>query len=131
MRVFISSLITGFESLRDAAASASATLGHEPVRAEDFQASPDSPQQACLAGVRGSDVVVLILGERYGVVQQSGLSATHEEYRVARESRPVLVFIQQARNPSRGSWRSFERCRAGSVATSQRGLRMPMICGAV
>jgi len=99
MRVFISSLITGLESFRDAAASASATLGHEPVRAEDFQASPDSPQQACLAGVRGSDVVVLILGERYGVVQQSGLSATHEEYREARESRPVLVFIHQASQP--------------------------------
>ena len=43
--------------------------------------------------------MVLILGERYGVVQQSGLSATHEEYREARESRPVLVFIQQATQP--------------------------------
>ena len=35
----------------------------------------------------------------YGVVQQSDLSATHEEYREARESRPVLVFIQQATQP--------------------------------
>jgi Domain of unknown function (DUF4062) len=95
VRVFISSLITGYESLRNAAATAIATLDDQPVRAEDFPASSTSPQQACLAGVRASDAVVLILGDSYGVVQQSGLSATHEEYREARESRPVLVFIQQ------------------------------------
>jgi len=99
MRVFISSLIDGFESLRDAAANAIATLGHQPTRAEDFPASPDSPQQACLAGVRDSDAVVLILGDRYGYIQQSGLSATHEEYREARESRPVLVFLQRFGKP--------------------------------
>jgi hypothetical protein len=99
MRVFISSLIDGFEALRDSAASAISTLGHQPTRAEDFPASPDSPQQACLAGVRAADVVVLILGDRYGFVQPSGLSATHEEYREARESRPVLVFVQRDSSP--------------------------------
>jgi hypothetical protein len=99
MKVFISSLIDGFEALRDAAAGAISTLGHLPTRAEDFPASPDSPQQACLAGVRDADAVVLILGDRYGYIQQSGLSATHEEYREARESRPVLVFLQRDRAP--------------------------------
>jgi len=53
-----------------------------------------SPQVACLAGVRDADVVVLLLGERYGVPQESGLSATHEEYREAKELKPVLVFVQ-------------------------------------
>ena len=99
MRVFVSSLISGFESLREAAAAAITTLGDEVVRAEDFHASPDSPQQACLAGVREADAVVLILGDRYGYVQQSGLSATHEEYREARELGPVLVFIQRDAQP--------------------------------
>lgn len=97
MRVFISSLISGFESLRAGAAAAIATLGDEVIRAEDFQASPDSPQQSCLAGVRESEAVVLVLGDRY--VQQSGLSATHEEYREAREIRPVLVFIHRNGHP--------------------------------
>jgi uncharacterized protein DUF4062 len=99
MRVFVSSLISGFEPLREAAAAAITTLGDDVVRAEDFQASPDSPQQACLAGVREADAVVLILGGRYGFVQQSGLSATHEEYREARDMRPVLVFIQNDAQP--------------------------------
>jgi hypothetical protein len=99
MKVFLSSLITGYEPFRDAAASGASTLGHSVVRAEDFGASPDSPQSACLAGVRSADAVVLILGARYGYVQASGLSATHEEYREARDTRPVIVFIEAGIEP--------------------------------
>ncbi|MFL6136690.1 MAG: DUF4062 domain-containing protein [Frankiaceae bacterium] len=99
MKVFLSSSMAGYEALRDAAASAIRALGYEVVRAEDFGASPSSPQQACLAAVRAADVVVLVLGERYGDVQSSWLSATHEEYREARDQRPVLAFIQRGGEP--------------------------------
>ncbi len=95
MQVFISSVISGMEPYRDAAARAVRTLGHEPRMAEDYGASPDTPQRACLAGVRDADVVVLLLGDRYGHRQESGLSATHEEYREAKERRPVLAFVQE------------------------------------
>ncbi len=94
MKVFISSLVAGMEEFRDAAAHAVHTLGHEAIRAEDFGARPDSPQIACLEGVRQAEALILILGGRYGVVQSSGLSATHEEYREARERCPVLVMVQ-------------------------------------
>jgi hypothetical protein len=99
VKVFVSSLIVGFEAARDVAASGATALGHGVVRAEDFGASPNSPQSACLAGVRAADVVILILGARYGHVQASGLSATHEEYREARDTRPVIVFIEAAIDP--------------------------------
>jgi hypothetical protein len=99
MKVFLSSLITGMEPIRAAARAAVQTLGHEPVMAEDFGALPHSPQVACLDGVRRSASVVLILGARYGAKQASGLSATHEEYREAREHRPVLAFIQEPMDP--------------------------------
>lgn len=96
MKVFISSLIAGFGPARQACRGAVTTLGHAPVMAEDFGASPNSPQVACLQGLRSADVVVLVLGESYGAVQpSSGLSATHEEYREARERKPVLAFVQQ------------------------------------
>jgi hypothetical protein len=101
MKVFISSLIRGQEAFRDAAASAVANLRHTPVRAEDFGATPNSPQQACLAEVRDADVLLLILGAEYGAVQSSGLSATHEEYREARDTTPVLVFTQDGIEPER------------------------------
>jgi len=48
----------------------------------------------CLAGIRESDVVVVLLGARYGTPQRSGLSPTHEEYHEARGRKPVLVFVQ-------------------------------------
>lgn len=100
MRIFISSLITGFETQRTAARRAVATLRHEPVMAEDFGAQPNSPQVACMQGLRSSDMMVLILGEHYGFVPpNSTLSATHQEYREARETKPVLAFVQEGISP--------------------------------
>ena len=96
MKVFISSVISGFESYRDAAADAITSLGYEVIRAEDFGAVASSPQEACLAEVRKAEMTILLLGERYGDRQPSGLSATHEEYREARNHQPVLAFVQEA-----------------------------------
>jgi hypothetical protein len=94
VRIFISSVIGGYEPYRAAAAEALETLGHQVVWAEDFPASAATPQQGCLAAVRQSDLVVLLIGSRYGAPQPSGLSATHEEYREAKERKPVLVFVE-------------------------------------
>ena len=97
MKVFISSVIADFEEFRTAAARAAETLGHQVLRAEDFSAQSDSPRIACLSAVRDADLIILLMGARYGEIQQkSGLSATHEEYREARERCPVLVMVQSA-----------------------------------
>lgn len=95
MKVFISSVIAGFEPWREAAARAIRTLGYSALRAEEFGASPRSAQRVCLEGVRSADAVVLLLGERYGEPQASGFSPTHEEFLEARERRPILAFVQQ------------------------------------
>lgn len=95
MRIFLSSVIRGFEAYRDAAARAARALRHEVKRAEDVAASSATPQQACLAGVRWANAVILLLGERYGDRQASGVSPTHEEYREARERCPVLIFVER------------------------------------
>jgi hypothetical protein len=99
LKVFISSVIAGFEQYRAAAREATESLGHTVIAAEDFGASPESPQQVCLAGVREAALVVLLLGKRYGTLQTSGLSPTHEEYRDARGKKPVFVFFQTGVTP--------------------------------
>lgn len=91
MKIFLSSLISGMEPIRAVARQVVTTLRHDPVMAEDFGARPMSPQIACLSGVRESDLVILILGEHYGAVQPSGISATHEEYREAKVPSPSLL----------------------------------------
>lgn len=96
MRVFISSLIAGFEAERDALKKATQMLRHQPIMAEDFPAQVSSPQVACLSGVRGSDLVILVLGDRYGAIQTtSNISATHEEYRAAKGTKPVIAFVKE------------------------------------
>ena len=96
MKIFISSVIGGMESFRDAAAKAIQTLDNDIVRAEYFDASPQSPRLACLQAVQDSDAMILIIGERYGDKQGSDLSATHEEYREAgRMHLPVIVMVQE------------------------------------
>ena len=87
--------------MREATARAIGILGQKPILAEHLGASPSSPQVTCLAGVRQADAVVLIMGTEYGSPQESGLSATHEEYREARGCKPVLAFIQENIQPAK------------------------------
>lgn len=102
MKIFVSSVMNDFGPYREAAFSAIRSLDHEVVRAEDFPASTNSSRIACLQGVRDADLVILILGERYGWSgTASGLSPTHEEFREAREQGKVIPFVQTgvAREP--------------------------------
>ncbi len=121
MKIFISSPISGYESFRDAAAEAVETLGHQVVRAEDFPASARTPQQACLGALRASDLVVVLLGAHYGAEQPSGLSATHEEFRERRETKPVLVLSEShvERDPRQSDFRGATalpwRCRQSGL----------------
>ncbi|SOO18814.1 conserved hypothetical protein [Xanthomonas citri pv. fuscans] len=94
MKIFISSLITGMEAERAAVKHAIELLGHQAVMAEDFGARASSPQVACLNGVREADLVILVLGPRYGAKQAGGVSATHEEVHEARNRKPLLMFVQ-------------------------------------
>ncbi len=99
MKVFISSLISGMENYRAAAREAVEILGYEPVMAENFRARPQTPQVACLAELRQSGLVLLLLGADYGAKQKGGLSATHEEYLDAKGKRPVIAFIRSGITP--------------------------------
>ena len=85
-------------------------------------ASPDSPQAACLGEVENSDVMVLLMGARYGDVQQSGRSATHEEWVHARSIRKkVLVFVEKVKYREPEQQAFVERVRGGRMAISGRG----------
>lgn len=95
MKVMVSSVIQGFEDFRAAAVDAARVLGHDVLRSEDLAAGAEPAERACLNLVRRADVVLLLLGARYGSKTSRGLAPTHEEYREAREAgRDVLAFVQ-------------------------------------
>ena len=112
MDVFISSVVTDYEEYRDAAKGAVEYRGHMPKRIEDEPslASPPGPRQACLDAVRACDAVVLLLGERYGDIQEgSNKSATHEEWAEARRiGKPALAFMEDVSDWENGcKWASY------------------------
>ncbi|MCX2934659.1 DUF4062 domain-containing protein [Mycobacterium sp. CVI_P3] len=84
MRVFISSVRHGLEEERDALPGLISAIGHTPVRFEDFTAQTVPSREACLEGVKSSDVYVLLVGPHYGhVFEDTGQSATHDEWMAA------------------------------------------------
>jgi hypothetical protein len=95
MKVFVSSAVTGFEEYRAAVRVAVDVLRHETILAERYPAMAGSPQQACLQGVRDADVTVVVLGARYGQLQPSGMSATHEEFLEAHGRGVAIVLVQE------------------------------------
>ena len=96
MKVFVSSVIKNYKKYRKAAKRGIEILGHEAVLVQSV-ATSSPPQRLCLEEVGNSDVVVMLLGARYGTPQESGKSATHEEFDHARGlGKQILVFIQDA-----------------------------------
>lgn len=126
MKVFISSLIGGYEALRQAARHAVTSLGHEPLMAEDFRAQSNSPQIACLQALRSADLVVLVLVDRYGQSQPgSGISPTHEEYLEARGNQHILLFVQEGVTPEPKQQLLLNEAQGWQGGLFREGFRTP------
>src|SRR5215207_10646834 len=78
------------------------------VRAmEKFFASDHRPKDECLSILLDSDVMILIVGNQYGTLdEETGLSLTELEYRAAVDAHiPVLPFLRVDED---GRWSSAE-----------------------
>lgn len=94
-RVFISSVMDGFEDFRDAATEAVEAAGAIAVRVEALTSDSRSPRNACFDLVESADIYMVIVGARGGWTAPSGKCVTEEEYDHARSlGRPVLAFLQ-------------------------------------
>lgn len=95
MRVFVSSVMTGFSGMREAARDGVTAARCVPVMAEDFGAQPTPSRNACLDAVKSADLFLLIVGERRGFEAPSGKSVVEEEFDEARRrGKQILVFVQ-------------------------------------
>lgn len=93
-RVSVSSLITDMPGERPAVRAAIEAVGATPVMFEDLGAQDVSAEQACLSGVRSSEVHVGMWGPRYGVRTGDGYSATHAEFLEAeRDGLRLRLFV--------------------------------------
>ncbi|MDB4915257.1 MAG: hypothetical protein JWM95_2901 [Gemmatimonadetes bacterium] len=95
-RVFVSSVIEGFESFREAARQGILAADGDPILVnEDFPSLAASSRNACLDAIDSADYFVLLIGSRGGWTAPSGKLVVEEEYeRAVARKQPILVFLQ-------------------------------------
>lgn len=92
--VFVSSIQSGFEAVRAAAREGIESFGCRALMAETGGAAPASSRDALLGLVERADVLLLIIGARYGEAGASGRSPTEDEFDHARAlGKDILVLV--------------------------------------
>lgn len=96
LQVFISSTFVDMKEERQACVEAILKAGHIPAGMELFTANDKSQLEIIKRWINDSDMLVLLLGGRYGSIEAtSGKSYTELEYRYAVESgKTVFAMIQ-------------------------------------
>ncbi|QRM44621.1 DUF4062 domain-containing protein [Rhizobium sp. BG4] len=93
-QIFISSTFTDLQAERRAVQDTVISMGDFPVQMESFPATDQKQMDFITPLIEECDYYILIIGGRYGTVDNSGLSFTHQEFRCAVERNiPVLVMI--------------------------------------
>ena len=95
-QVFVSSTYLDLIEERQRVLHAVLELGCFPAGMEFFPASDDTAWEFVKDVIRQSDYYAIIIGGRYGSVDERGLSFTEREYDLAYELKvPTLVFLHK------------------------------------
>lgn len=93
-QVFVSSTFTDLIAERQATLSAVLELTHMPAGMELFPAGDDAAWRLIQDVIDSSDYYLLIVGGRYGSLDETGLGYTEKEYDYAYSSKkPVIPFL--------------------------------------
>jgi hypothetical protein len=119
--VFISSTIADLHYLRDALREAVEDLAYRPVMSDYGDVgyiSSTTAVDSCYRTVRQCQLVVLVVGRRYGTPDKDGLSITHREFLTAQDSRiPIITFVESEvlsfkqvfdADPKADLWKKFQ-----------------------
>lgn len=101
LTVFVCSTYSDLVNEREAVLDAIRKLQHQHDAMEFFGARTDLPIETCLQEVQRSDVLVVIIGHRYGsLVPNLGISFTEAEYVEGhRLEKPCLVYFRDENVP--------------------------------
>lgn len=98
--VFISSTFIDLKQERQEVARALKNRGVEPNALDVQSASSQTPRKKILDGIKESDFIILIIGDRYGSIipemtGSSSISITHWEYIEAlKRGKPIIAFLK-------------------------------------
>lgn len=119
--IFVSSTIVDLNYLRDALRDAIEELCYHPVMSEHGEVGyiyPNTAADSCKRSVQHCQIMVLIIGKRYGSIGPDGRSITHREFLAAKEEQvPIITFVDPAvlhykdvyrSNPKSDTWDDFD-----------------------
>jgi hypothetical protein len=96
--IFVSSTVDDLRYLRDGLREAIEDLAYNAILSEHGGVGylrPTTAAESCVATVQQCQMMVLIVGKRYGSITEDGRSVTHHEMRKARELRiPIITFVE-------------------------------------
>ncbi|QDU05416.1 hypothetical protein V6x_51530 [Gimesia chilikensis] len=96
--IFISSTIKDLHHLRDILRDTIIDLAYNPVMSEHGGVgylNPVTAAESCYISVNQCQMMVLIIGSRYGWKDEDGLSVTHREFKTARDARiPIITLVE-------------------------------------
>lgn len=119
-QIFISSTFIDLKEERQAALRAILELDHMPAGMELFPAADDSAWQLIKDVIDASDYYVLIVGGRYGSLDEAGIGYTEREYDYAVSTRKPVVPLLHAKpdnlprektETDEASWKKLETFR--------------------
>lgn len=94
-QIFVSSTFQDLQDEREAVLNAILKLNQFPAGMEIFPAANDTPWEMIEKIIKDSDYYVLIVGGKYGSIDETGISFTEKEYDFAiSQNVPVLAFIR-------------------------------------
>jgi hypothetical protein len=106
--VFISSEMSQLAMERGVLAEALRKLGVQVILFEDLGGRDEDAVTAYLEGVARSDIYIGIVADRYGQMQSSGRSPTHEEYLYAeRNGKRISFWVFENDGERQGNARDF------------------------
>lgn len=95
-QVFVSSTFSDLKDERQSVLRAILEMNHMPAGMELFPAADDSAWQLIRDVIDGSDYYVVIVGGRYGSLDEKGIGYTEKEYEYAVETgKPVLPLLHE------------------------------------
>jgi nucleoside 2-deoxyribosyltransferase len=95
-QIFISSTFVDLKDERQAALKAILEIDHMPAGMELFPATDDSAWQLIRDVIDSSDYYILIIGGRYGSLDETGLGYTEKEYDYALATKkPVIPLLHE------------------------------------
>lgn len=120
-QIFISSTFTDLQDERQAVLKAILELNHMPAGMELFPATDDTAWELIKDVIDSSDYYVLIIGGRYGSLDEAGIGYTEKEYDYAVSTKKPVIALLHANpdNLPRGktesdpqSWEKLKKFRA-------------------